>query len=134
MRRENLFAVLYILLAVLMVSAAPSQVAAQELGSQPVYQFRLEKDIMVPMRDGTTLATDIYFPETDEPVPALVMRTPYNKDGSSRYGEYYASRGYAVVVQDVRGRYKSNGVFYNYLNDGYDEHKDGYDGSPRHSE
>ena len=127
MRRENLFAVLYILLAVLMVSAAPSQVAAQELGSQPVYQFRLEKDIMVPMRDGTTLATDIYFPETDEPVPALVMRTPYNKDGNSRYGEYYASRGYAVVVQDVRGRYKSNGVFYNYLNDGYDEHKDGYD-------
>ena len=114
--------------AVLLFPRFPSKAAEAE-GSKPIYEYRFEHNVMVPMKDGTKLATDIYIPKTDKPVPALVVRTPYNKELSSNpeYGKYYASRGYAVAIQDVRGRFASEGEFYNYLNDGDNEHKDGYD-------
>ena len=105
--------------AVLLFPRFPSKAAEAE-GSKPIYEYRFEHNVMVPMKDGTKLATDIYIPKTDKPVPALVVRTPYNKELSSNpeYGKYYASRGYAVAIQDVRGRFASEGEFYNYLNDG----------------
>ena len=77
-------------------------------------------DVMAPMRDGVRLSTDIYFPSDrqqpdkrlDTSLPAILIRTPYNKTGSSDTGEYFARRGYAVVIQDCRGRYRSEGDFY----------------------
>ena len=90
----------------------------------------IEKKLMVPMRDGTLLATDIYFPARDGAIakgqfPALMERTPYGKNGGrfETVGSYFASRGYVVVVQDIRGRFESEGEFYIYVNDG----PDGYD-------
>ncbi len=84
------------------------------------------RDVMVPMRDGVGLATDIYLPTRngaplEDPLPTILMRTPYNTDGPT--GEYYASHGYAVVFQDTRGRYKSEGVWAMLNDDG----RDGYD-------
>jgi uncharacterized protein len=72
------------------------------------------RDVMVPARDGVTLATDVYLPASNgavvsEKVPAILERTPYNKDGGSGTGNFFASHGYAYVTQDVRGRYKSGG-------------------------
>jgi uncharacterized protein len=87
------------------------------------------KDVMVPMRDGVSLATDLYRPAhggkpLDGRFPALLMRTPYNKEvRAAAFADYFAARGYVVVVQDVRGRYKSQGRWRPLYDDGHD----GYD-------
>lgn len=76
----------------------------------------IEKNVMVPMRDGVQLATDIYRLAGANPTPVLAARTPYNKDGILTSGETFdilraVQAGYTVVVQDVRGRYASEGMF-----------------------
>lgn len=88
-------------------------------------EFVVEKDVMVPMRDGVRLATDIYRPAVDgkpidEPLPVILTRLPYNKDGSKRAGEYFAKNGYVFVSQDTRGRYKSEGDWHMLTDDGPD--------------
>lgn len=67
---------------------------------------------MVPMRDGVHLATDIFLPKTTEmkKFPIIMARTPYGKERYSEAHYRFVQRGYAVVVQDVRGRNKSEGV------------------------
>lgn len=77
---------------------------------------------MVPMRDGIKLSTDVYLPDAEGEFPVLLTRTPYDNYNPEQ-GYYFASRGYAVVMQDVRGRYDSEGEFYPFIN----EQKDGYD-------
>jgi putative CocE/NonD family hydrolase len=83
------------------------------------------------MRDGVELATDVYLPARGEQVmtgrfPALVERTPYNRcrEVLERTGRWFAERGYAVVMQDVRGRYGSGGRW-SFLPSG--EGPDGFD-------
>ncbi len=75
----------------------------------------IEKNILAPMRDGVRLATDVYRLEGSSPAPLLVARTPYNKDHALGGGLFDVLRavqaGYAVVIQDVRGRYSSEGNF-----------------------
>src|SRR5207302_398869 len=89
----------------------------------------LAVDVMIPMRDGAALAADVYRPARDGvPIegrfPALLMRTPYNKEvRAAPFARYFASRGYVVVVQDVRGRYRSQGRWRPLSDDG----RDGYD-------
>jgi putative CocE/NonD family hydrolase len=92
----------------------------------------IEQKVMMPMRDGVRLATDIYRPKTEEPVPIIFSRTPYNfnpyGDGEERTRTYErayeaVSRGYAYVVQNERGRYFSEGewdILGVPLTDGYD--------------
>ena len=64
----------------------------------------------VPMRDGVTLSTDVYLPAgVKEKVPAVLVRTPYGKEAGREVYFRYVQRGYAVVIQDVRGRNKSGG-------------------------
>ena len=75
------------------------------------------------MRDGVTLRADIYRPKADGQFPVLLQRTPYNKSGEVAFGLKAAASGYVVIVQDVRGRYTSEGDFYTFRhesNDGYD--------------
>ncbi|MEZ4521798.1 MAG: CocE/NonD family hydrolase [Thermomicrobiales bacterium] len=99
--------------------------------SEAEYEIIRATDIMVPMRDGVGLATDIYFPaaaetrdqRVQEPLPCILIRTPYNKTGSSDTGEYFGKRGYVVAIQDCRGRYRSEGIF-SFLTQ---EAEDGYD-------
>jgi putative CocE/NonD family hydrolase len=87
---------------------------------------RVERDVAVPMRDGVVLRADVYRPAGDGRHPVLVFRTPYGKhfaeqsDGVHRKA---VERGYAVVLQDVRGRYASDGHFDPYRQEG----RDGYD-------
>ena len=83
-------------------------------------------NVMVPMRDGVRLSADIYFPrDGDGPYPVILTRTPYDNmtDAGVDNGYFYAQRGYVQVIQDVRGRNDSEGVFYpwvNEFNDGHD--------------
>lgn len=69
-------------------------------------------DVAVPMRDGVRLAANVFRPEAPARYPTILIRTPYGKgrDISPNYAPF-VERGYAVVVQDVRGRYASEGVF-----------------------
>ncbi len=91
--------------------------------------------LMVPMRDGVRLATDVHLPDGPGPFPAIMERTPYGRAEASRseitaadrtparraeIAAYFTRHGYAVVYQDTRGRYGSEGVFVKYLSDGLD--------------
>ncbi|MGH2519847.1 MAG: CocE/NonD family hydrolase, partial [Chloroflexota bacterium] len=88
----------------------------------------LYRDVRVPMRDGVELATDIYLPCSAEGVPAagpfsvILSRTPYDKGRDMGLTNTLAAvqRGFAVAVQDVRGRYGSQGAFRLMLDDGLD--------------
>jgi uncharacterized protein len=88
-------------------------------------------DVMIAARDGVKLATDVYRPAragapAEGKFPALLERTPYNKSSMANGVAAYVRRGYVVVVQDVRGRYKSEGHWRplrDDLNDGYDTAK-----------
>jgi putative CocE/NonD family hydrolase len=98
------------------------------------YGIVLAKDVMVVMRDGIRLASDIYRPARDGQLvdgrfPTILMRTPYDKT-DRRYVEiadFFTPRGYAVVLQDMRDRYRSEGTgdYYHVVTphtgeDGYD--------------
>ncbi len=88
--------------------------------------FVVDKDVAVPMRDGAALRADIMRPRRGSRFPTLVYRTPYNKEEALKNSTTFrhaVERGYAVVVQDVRGRYASGGEFAAYENEG----RDGYD-------
>lgn len=65
--------------------------------------------VMVTVRDGVKLATDVYLPDGDGPWPVILTRTPYNKAMGAGIGADGAKRGYAIVVQDCRGRFASEG-------------------------
>lgn len=80
---------------------------------------------LVAMRDGVKLATDIYLPEGNGPWPVILTRTPYNKSSMLGAGRptFWTSKGYAVVVQDCRGRFQSEGKYLPFM----DDHFDGYD-------
>jgi uncharacterized protein len=83
----------------------------------------VEHDVPAKMRDGVTLKADIYRPRADGKYPVLLQRTPYDKTGARSIGMKAAARGYIVVVQDVRGRYTSEGEWYPFRH----ESEDGYD-------
>ena len=78
----------------------------------------------VLMRDGVSLATDVYVPDGARPARAIVGRTPYNKNNAAlaQLAARWNGRGYAFVIQDVRGRGDSDGAFVPYLNEGRDGH------------
>ncbi len=92
----------------------------------------VDQKVMMPMRDGVRLATDIYRPKTDKKVPVIFSRTPYNfnswgdgeeRTGTARRALEAVKRGYAYVVQNERGRYFSEGewdILGTPLTDGYD--------------
>ncbi len=88
--------------------------------------YQLSKNVMLPMRDGVKLATDIYRPAGDGRYPVILERTPYNKDALAAAAHYFVPRGYVVVAQDVRGRYQSEGRWVPIRddpNDGFDTAK-----------
>ncbi|MGH2597873.1 MAG: CocE/NonD family hydrolase [Dehalococcoidia bacterium] len=106
-------------------------------------EVAVQRDVMVPMRDGARLACDVYRPARDgrpleEPFPVILERTPYGKGEVSRsertaqdprprsraeVAADFVRHGYVVVYQDCRGRYGSEGAFVKYLSDA----DDGYD-------
>ena len=88
----------------------------------------LEKNVMVPMRDGVRLATDVFRPDAPGRYPVLVTRGPYGKDGYVNNPDhsiwFFAEHGYVVVSQDCRARFESEGDNYDPL---FQEVQDGYD-------
>ncbi len=87
------------------------------------YEITVERGVSAKMRDGVTLHADIYRPKGEGKFPVLLQRTPYNKDGSVEFGVKAAARGYVAIIQDVRGRFSSDGEWYTFKHEG----EDGYD-------
>ena len=82
--------------------------------TQARYQVLANKDLMIAMRDGVKLATDIYRPArsgaaVEGKFPVILERTPYGKNRAAGVANYFTPRGYVVVLQDVRARYGSEG-------------------------
>src|SRR5262245_57636516 len=105
--------------AALLMLAAAISCAADEAGRSPYdgTAVIVEQNVMVPMRDGVRLATDIYRPADDAKHPVILVRDPYDNgsdDASVAEGHTWARRGYVFLHQDVRGRYDSEGHFYTY--------------------
>ncbi len=99
--------------------------------AQPRYEVTFDRSVMIPMRDGTRLAADIYRPKAAGSFPAVVERTPYNREESvilrTKTPQFLAERGFAFIVQDVRGRFGSEGIWYPFRDDGWGENRDGFD-------
>lgn len=121
MRNKIKFLTIFILTLVLSVSLS----AVEGIISQPVYKIRVDLGVMIPMKDGVKLSSDFYFPDAEGKFPTVLIRTPYNNSTEryDRYGKFYASRGYVVIIQDCRGRYDSEGEW----NPCAGEECDGYD-------
>lgn len=113
---------------VLLALVGRAQNTPQPLAVPP--EVAVQKNVMIPMRDGVRLAADIYLPAKNGAAavgkyPTILTRTPYDKEGRGdvRDAVYFAARGYAVVLNDTRGRYHSEGTWRMILDDG----RDGYD-------
>jgi uncharacterized protein len=91
------------------------------------YEIKMERDVVAKMRDGITLRADVFRPVVAGRFPVILQRTPYNKANYNANGAPFAIRaaalGYVVILQDVRGRFASDGDWYPFqheVNDGYD--------------
>ncbi len=92
-------------------------------------QIKRMFDVRTPMRDGVELSSDVWIPAEGGPFPTIIVRTPYLKTMAietfslAGWATYFAERGYAVVIQDTRGRGDSDGEFGFFFQEG----EDGYD-------
>ena len=108
---------------------APPPPALYE-GSRAEYGVRVERGVMVEMRDGALMATDLYFPALNGAraagrFPVILERTPYDKSAARQTSraKFFARRGYVAVIQDVRGRFASEGEWIPFS----EEAEDGFD-------
>jgi hypothetical protein len=131
-RVKRIYIVVIILVAVglagyMLKDAIMSKVVARVLGvPQPKYSVVVDENVMVPMRDGVLLATDVYRPDADGRFPVIVTRTPYDKLKKDHKYEFFsrlfASQGFVSLVQDVRGKFASGGIYYPYMAEAEDGH------------
>jgi putative CocE/NonD family hydrolase len=111
-----------------LLAAVPSSAQAPDPGKYAAEQFEVQasRGHKVPARDGTRLSVDVYRPTAAGRFPGILQHTPYNNNapGLVNKAKWFARRGYAVALSDVRGRYDSEGDW-----DPFDrKHKtDGYD-------
>jgi putative CocE/NonD family hydrolase len=99
-------------------------------GFEELLDFKIKTDsvikesIMIKMNDGVSLSTDLYFPQSEpKNLPVVLMRTPYKKEMQELKGKFWAEKGYVCAIQDVRGRFESEGEWEPFINEG----KDGYE-------
>ncbi|MBL9127282.1 MAG: CocE/NonD family hydrolase, partial [Verrucomicrobiales bacterium] len=108
-----------------LVLAAIAWLAAMRLGVASAAEASEATDrrtVTVTTTDGVRLATDVWLPSGTGPFPTILARTPYNRESAASFGRDGSRRGYAVVVQDTRGRYGSDG-------ENLPFHRDGPDGA-----
>jgi putative CocE/NonD family hydrolase len=113
--------------ALALAAAAPLALRAQAPARYD--SVAVTHDVMIPVRDGLLMATDLYRPVRNgaletQPLPVLLNRTPYERESLAGSARYFAQRGYVVAVQNLRGRYNSQGIFLKVqpadATDGYD--------------
>ena len=104
--------------------ALPLLIAGCLLAEEAEPPFIFEPEVKVPMRDGARLTANVYRPRAEGRFPVILERTPYGRpDGKWDEARRYVAAGYAMVVEDCRGRGKSEGVWdpFRYdVEDGFD--------------
>ncbi len=110
-----------IAVAIVALVSLGAVINAQSTRQAPARTNKLDQ--MVAMRDGVGLATSIYLPQGQGPWPAVLVRTPYGKDLQATGNTLWTNREFALVVQDCRGSFKSEGEYRPFMTD----HVDGYD-------
>jgi putative CocE/NonD family hydrolase len=119
-------AAMFWFVALATILLVPGQ-AVGEQGALPVTatDIIIQHDVPMKTRDGVILHADIYRPKSSEKFPVILMRTPYDKSVSWAVSPVFkmVPRGYVVIIQDVRGRYTSEGEWYPFKH----EQADGYD-------
>ena len=127
MRRSGCHVAIRSILHLLPLAPAALVIAATAMPSSA--QVHRMFDVRTPMRDGVELSGDVWMPSEGGPFPTIIIRTPYLKTMAigdftlAGWATYFAERGYAVVMQDVRGRGDSDGDFDFFFQEG----EDGYD-------
>ena len=107
----------FLVFTVMMTAAVGCRAAA------PPLEVIVDHGVKAAMRDGVELRADIYRPRQAGRYPVLLQRTPYNKAGGEDFARRAAAAGYVAIVQDVRGRYASDGEWYPFKwesQDGFD--------------
>ena len=89
------------------------------------HQVKVAQNVRLPMPDGVELATDVYRPKSNRPLPTILLRTPYGRNGAmgrpmAFVSQRFAERGYNVVCQDVRGIHDSGGAFEPFIHEKID--------------
>ena len=105
----------------------PARLVATALGKRwqlpaATNEVRVLRGVDVPMRDGTVLRADVYLPISTGPHPTVLLRSPYGRGAAFAVPMTvpYAERGYAVVLQSVRGTFGSGGEFTPVVNEEHD--------------
>lgn len=117
-KRFKFYALLSTVLAFVFVNSC-SRIMGKVLELGPVEdRVIVMKNVMIPMRDGLKLATDLYMPKKPGKYPAVLCRLPYGKNMIGNVGRLFAQRGYVFVIQDCRATFESEGdVFIPFVND-----------------
>jgi putative CocE/NonD family hydrolase len=120
------------LLGVLLTTSCQTYIARNVLPHEGIREanhgVKIQRDIAMTTQDGVRLIAEIYHPKAAVKTPTILVRIPFsntfkNRLGADAIGSFWASRGYTVVIQGTRGRYKSGGDFYPLIH----EHDDGID-------
>ena len=113
-----------VILATIYLSS-PQPLSPQGASPPTSADIVMQQDIPMKTRDGVTLYADIYRPKSSDRFPVILMRTPYNKNAGWAESSVFkmVPRGYVVIIQDVRGRYTSEGEWYPFKH----EQADGFD-------
>jgi putative CocE/NonD family hydrolase len=102
-------------------SSSPLVLKRTNAFPQPGNAATKHQEVLVPMRDGVRLALELYFPSgPSNGLPVVLERTPYNKAIFGSKAEFWTTRGYVYAIQDVRGRFRSEGRFEPWLREGPD--------------
>ncbi len=103
----------------------PQTLGAQAASAPTPIDLIVQHDVPMKTRDGVTLYADIYRPASSDKFPVILMRTPYDKSVNWAVAPVFkmVPRGYVVIIQDVRGRYRSQGEWYPFKH----EQADGFD-------
>ena len=97
--------------------------------SGSLHEIQVDHQVPILMRDGTVLRADIYRPQAEGKWPGIVSRDGYDPSGPFpvEFGTFFSRRGYVYVINNTRGAYQSEGVFFPMLDDAWGENRDGYD-------
>jgi predicted acyl esterase len=107
-KMQSIFLIRQLALLVIFAAAFTSSAIAQSTAPSTEYAVVVETGVRVKMRDGVTLVADIFRPKAAGKFPVILTRTPYNRRDTYT-GMYLATRGYVAILQDVRGRFDSEG-------------------------
>lgn len=107
---------------------------AKEIMTQSTqrYEVHVERNVPVPMRDGTVLRAEVYRPKAEGKWPVIVMRNGYDPvdDVTFERGTFFSQCGYVFVFNNTRGTFQSEGVFFPFIDDSWGKERDGYDHLP----